>query len=70
MDKPGISSQVHSIMVVRLGKIEFLQLSIGVSTIDVDAWVSWHKRDGLIKNSHCLMKPLFLEQTCAHVVIG
>jgi hypothetical protein len=57
-------------MVVRLGKIKFLQLSIGVSTIDVDAWVSWHERDGLIKNSHRLMKPLLLEQTSAHVVIG
>ena len=57
-------------MIVGLSQVELLQLSVRIATVDVDACVSWHKRDGLIQNRHCLMESAFPEKAGAHIVVG
>ena len=69
MNEFSVTTKIHGVMIIRLGKVEFLQFSISVSSVYMDSRVCWHECYCFIQNRHCLMVPLLLEKACSHIVV-
>ena len=56
-------------MVVTQGEVESLKLSVGVSSIEMNARVLRHEVEGFIQDGQSLLEPVLLEEAGSHVVV-